>query len=54
MIDFGESVVKGMKMATQSGVTVTIKWCAYLSRNSFDGNLFAIEFFLSIFKMMHS
>ena len=53
MINFGEGAVKGAKVTTQSGVTVTIEGGAYFSGNGFNGNLFAVEPSFSIFEVMH-
>ena len=53
MIDLGEGIVKGMKVTTQRSVTVTVEGCAYFLGEGFDGNLFAIEFSVSIFKVVH-
>ena len=53
MINFGEGAVKGAKVSTESGVAVTIEGCTHFGGDGFYGNLFAIKFSLSVFKVVH-
>jgi hypothetical protein len=53
MINFGEGAVKGAKVSTECGVAVAIEGCAHFAGDGFNGNVFAIKFSLSVFKMVH-
>ena len=53
MVNFGESAIKGVKVSTESGVAVTIEGCTHFGGDGFYGNLLAVKFSLSVFKMVH-
>jgi hypothetical protein len=53
MINSGESRVKGVEVAIEGGVTVTVEWCANFPGYSLKWNFFAMESTFSILEMVH-
>jgi hypothetical protein len=53
MINLGESFVESVEVSGKSGVAVTIKGGPHLPGNSLNGNVFAVEYAVAIFEMVH-
>ena len=53
MINSGESRVKGLEVAIEGGVTVTVERCANFPGYSLKWNFFTIKVSISIFEVMH-
>ena len=53
MVHIGEWLIKSVKVAAQSSVTVAIKGRTYLAGDGLNRNFFAVEFSLSIVEVVH-